>query len=104
MGIRYLHAKELAPSKNIRALQKNSDDETGDTKRTRSTLSESFVSAYKEECLSGFNSKQFLERACENAHKIVFFCVERDPSACHRSIITEQLEKDLGITTEHIKP
>ncbi|HEY8810820.1 MAG TPA: DUF488 family protein, partial [Solirubrobacterales bacterium] len=31
-------------------------------------------------------------------------CVERDPEACHRSLIAAQLERDWGLEVEHLRP
>jgi len=35
---------------------------------------------------------------------VALFCVEREPAACHRSLLAERLGKDLGIEVEHIIP
>jgi hypothetical protein len=32
------------------------------------------------------------------------FCVERDPEACHRSLIAERLESELGFQIAHLRP
>jgi uncharacterized protein (DUF488 family) len=104
IGIRYMHFKNLAPSQAIRYIQKRSDKEHGIAKRAREGLSEDFISAYKQECLSGFDINSFLNQLGENVHKIVLFCVEREPMACHRSILAERLAHDLRISVEHIKP
>jgi hypothetical protein len=32
------------------------------------------------------------------------FCVERDPEACHRSLIAERLATEHGIAVEHLRP
>lgn len=31
-------------------------------------------------------------------------CVERDPEACHRSLIAERLIKEHGVVIEHLRP
>ena len=32
------------------------------------------------------------------------FCVERDPEACHRSLIAQRLTEEHGISIEHLRP
>ena len=32
------------------------------------------------------------------------FCVERDPEACHRSIVAERLANDHGVSVGHLLP
>jgi len=32
------------------------------------------------------------------------FCVERDPVACHRSLIAERLTEQHHVTIEHLRP
>jgi uncharacterized protein (DUF488 family) len=32
------------------------------------------------------------------------FCVERDPEACHRSIIAQRLATEFGLNVAHIRP
>jgi hypothetical protein len=32
------------------------------------------------------------------------FCVERDPEACHRSLVAERLEAEHGLAVEHLRP
>jgi len=91
LGIYYVHYLELAPSNIVRDEQKKADKEIGAKKRLRDGLSQSFINAYKEECLKNFNLNHFLEILGTNAKNVVLFCVERDPKACHRSIAAEHL-------------
>jgi hypothetical protein len=32
------------------------------------------------------------------------FCVERDPEACHRSLIAERLADEYGLSILHLRP
>jgi uncharacterized protein (DUF488 family) len=104
LGIRYIHIKELAPSKEIREKQKHEDEMLGVGKRTRTALGDAFIQAYEQECLSHFDSGQFLKNVGEDAQVIGLFCVERDPDACHRSLAAKHLACDLGLHVEHIRP
>ncbi len=102
-GIAYFHFKELAPSNEIRKIQKNADQLAGMQKRYRPELSPGFIDAYKQECLRTFNSEEFsLKLKAYNVAAL--FCVEKSPEACHRSIVADYIKGDLGIPVEHIKP
>jgi uncharacterized protein (DUF488 family) len=103
MGIRYLHLKELAPSKEIREHQARADKKSGTGKRGRTELAESFVRAYLDEVLADFDSQAFLEKLGPEARVACLFCVEAAPEACHRSLLAERLEHDLGIKVEHLR-
>lgn len=103
-GIDYVHAKDLAPSQDVRDAQKAADANEGIGKRDRARLSEAFVSAYRKECLSGFDARQFVARYCDGAKRPALFCVEREPAACHRSLVAERLSEDLGVPIQDLKP
>ena len=118
MGIAYTHLPDLAPSKEIRALQYLADQENETAKRNRTELSKGFVKAYKRDILKVFKRKpehkfyaeDMLARARELSgfppkkplRRVALFCVEREPSACHRSLLADELRKQLGVTVEHI--
>jgi uncharacterized protein (DUF488 family) len=104
LGIRYVHAKDLAPDQMIRDRQKQEDEKLGVAKRTRTTLGQTFIQDYKEKCLSDFNSDEFLKSLGQETRVIGLFCVEREPEACHRSLVATRLAQDLGLQVEHIKP
>lgn len=104
MGIRYLHRKDLAPTKEVRQRQKEVDEAGGVAKRQRTTLSPAFVDAYREEVLAAFEPQSLLDELEEDARVVALFCVEREPAACHRSLVAERLEQSLGLGIEHIVP
>ena len=104
MGIGYKHLKELGVSKELRALQYQKDKKLRIAKRKRTALDPDFIKAFKETYLSKFDSEEFIKAFGEENKVIALFCVEREPSACHRSIVAERLANDLGIQIEHIKP
>lgn len=103
-GYRYVYLKELAPSKETRALQKKVDAEAGVTKRKRTGLSEAFIEGYKQQCLADYSSDSFLKAIGEEAAIVAIFCVEKTPDACHRSIVAEFLHEQLGTEVEHLTP
>jgi uncharacterized protein (DUF488 family) len=106
LGIRYLHFPELAPSPALRQRQAEADKAERTTKRRRSALSEGFISAYRTERLAQFDSRKFVEQLGTQARTVALFCVEREPAACHRSLLAEQLQRDLGaeIDVVHLQP
>ncbi len=104
LGINYIHYKELAPSKEVRSKQKEADKNKQVQKRARQSLSQSFIQAYEDECLANFDSEAFVNSFGPEAKKVVLFCVEREPEACHRSLVAKKLVNDLGIQVEHIIP
>jgi uncharacterized protein (DUF488 family) len=106
LGIRYLHFRELAPTPALRQRQVETDKAEGTTKRKRAALGEVFIAGYREERLSTFDSRAFVEQLGTEARTVALFCVEREPAACHRSLLAERLQQDLGAQCEviHLTP
>ncbi len=102
LGIRYVHCKNLAPSAALRAIQTEEDKRAHVAKRTRSVLSQRFIQAYEQEYLSQFNPQQFITQVADNASVICLFCVEREPDACHRSLVAQRLQQESGLHVTHI--
>ena len=102
MGISYCHFKELAPPDEIREAQRREDILTGSGKRSRTTLGEAFKRLYDSHCLSGFNSEEFLHRLGTDARRVVLFCVEGAPEACHRSLLATRIAADLSVPVTHL--
>mgnify|MGYP003653356281 CR=1 FL=1 len=102
LDIKYGHVIELAPTSEIRELQKEADAQLGEMKRDRNKLGKVFTIAYKDRILKQFDFDSFIENL-ENvgASRVVLFCVEERPEACHRSIVTDKLEK-LGYKIAHL--
>lgn len=97
MKVDYLHFLDLAPSKETREQQKQADKDTNTTKRQREGLSLSFIKAYENECLVGFDVDEFISRIGQESKKVVLFCVEQSANACHRSLVAEKLAEDLNL-------
>lgn len=104
MGIRYLHRKDLAPTTAVRDQQKAADKVNKEAKRQRTALGDAFVSAYQTQVLADFQPQSLLDDLAPDAKVVALFCVERAPEACHRSLVAEKLQQDLGIEVEHIGP
>ena len=103
MGIGYLHRKDLTPPKEIRSLQHAADKSQKVAKRQRDTLSPEFIAAYRRETLDDFSPSAFLDELPPDTRVVAFFCVERAPEACHRSLVADKIAQDLGLEVEHIQ-
>jgi len=104
-GIRYVHARELAPTADIRDAQKREDANIGIGKRDRSRLSPEFVRRYQTEILSRFDAMAF-RGVLNEATAVALFCVEGHPDACHRSLAAEHIARAFGEEgpVEHLRP
>jgi uncharacterized protein (DUF488 family) len=102
LDIKYGHVLDLAPTSEIRDLQKEADAQQGEQKRDRNKLGKIFTIAYKDRILGKFDFDSFIEKLDEvGASRVVLFCVEEKPEACHRSIVTHKLEK-IGYKITHL--
>lgn len=118
LGIYYAHLKELAPTKEIRALQQSADKEDKTRKRDRTELSDGYISAYKKEILKYGYSRmdrilephKVLEEAKqlagypteEELKRYVLFCVEANAKACHRSLVAARFKDKMGGKVKHL--
>lgn len=92
LEIKYGYVPDLAPTTEIRELQKEIDENQGVLKRERQELGKIFIIEYKNRILKNFNFEKFIESLDQiGASKIALFCVEEHHEACHRSIVAEKL-------------
>lgn len=104
IGIRYVHRIDLAPPDSVRRRQAAVDQAAGVAKRKRSELSPVFIEAYHDEVLSGFDPQSLLDKLPDGAAVVALMCVEREPAACHRSLLAERLRENLGVEVVHLTP
>lgn len=104
LNMRYLHCLELAPSEAVRVMQHQDDKRLKVARRKREVLGQDFINAYEQQNLAHFDSKQFVKQLGEGAEVAALLCVEREPEACHRSLVARRLERDLDLHIEHIMP
>jgi uncharacterized protein (DUF488 family) len=102
-GIAYRHHKELAPTTELRRLQYREDDRLGVGKRSRERLAPSYVERYLAEILDRADLDA-LVAALPADGPAALLCVERDPEACHRSLVAERLASDYGVAMTHLRP
>jgi len=104
MGVRYIHRIDLSPSDALRKQQEAADQESRVARRKRTELSDQFRTAYTQEVLKDFDSKQFLVDLGPEARVVALLCVERSPEACHRGILAERLQKDTNVKVTNLTP
>ena len=104
LGLRYMHRKELAPTTAVRQIQYAQDEAQKVAKRKRTTLDPAFIEAYQEEILTKFDPQSLLDDLEPDARVVALFCVERDPDACHRSLVAAKLQQELDLEIVNIIP
>ena len=101
-GIGYSHLKELAPTTELRQAQYRADDRRGEGKRSRTVLAPEYVDGYTEEILDRVDLAPIVKWI--GGSKAALLCVERDPEACHRSLVAARLQRDWGFSVEDLRP
>lgn len=103
LQIKYGYVPDLAPTTEIRELQKEIDEEKGELKRERRELGKVFVIEYKNRILNNFDFDKFFKSLDHiRANRIALFCVEELPEACHRSIVAEKLKNNYNYNINHL--
>jgi uncharacterized protein (DUF488 family) len=97
-GIGYRHHLELAPTTELRRLQYRADEEARVGKRSRAQLAPEYVDRYARERLDRADLRTI------SVDGAALLCVERDPEACHRSLIAERLAAERGLAVTHLRP
>src|SRR5690348_4071027 len=101
--IEYQHHLELAPTTELRHLQYAEDARQGVGKRSRVELAPEYARRYTEEILDPVGVEQLVgELSADGAGAL--FCVERDPEACHRSLVAARLAAEYGVSVSHLRP
>ncbi len=102
-GIDYRHVKELAPTTELRQLQYAEDARAGVGKRSRTELAPAYVERYAREILDPVGVKPIID-ALPADGSAALLCVERDPEACHRSLIAARVSEEHGMSVTHLRP
>ena len=103
LEIKYGYIPDLAPTSEIRELQKEIDLEKGELKSERQELGKVFVIEYKNKILKNFDFEKFFNNLDQiGANRVVLFCVEEYPEACHRSIVSDRLMTDYNYKITHL--
>ncbi len=101
--IEYRHHRELAPTTELRQLQYREDARRGVGKRSRDELAPAYRTRYVREILDRVDLGPIIEDMPAGATSALL-CVERDPEACHRSLIAERLAAEHGVSVIHLRP
>lgn len=100
--INYTHVKELAPTTELRQLQYSEDARLGEGKRSRTVLAPEYARRYTEEILDRADLAAVVKWIGRSSAALL--CVERDPEACHRSLIAARLQRDWNFSIERLTP
>jgi uncharacterized protein (DUF488 family) len=100
-GIAYQHHPELAPTTELRQLQYREDDRLGVGKRSRQALAPEYRERYTTEILDRADLDALVAQL-PGAGVGALLCVERDPGACHRSLIADRLAARFGMAVTHL--
>jgi uncharacterized protein (DUF488 family) len=101
-GIAYSHLSELAPTTEMRQLQYVEDEKRGEGKRSRTVLAPAYVERFTAEVLDRVDLTPIVKWIGNSAPALL--CVERDPQACHRSLVAERLHREFGFEVENLRP
>jgi uncharacterized protein (DUF488 family) len=102
-GIDYRHRKDLAPTTELRHLQYAEDDRQGVGKRSRTGLAPAYVERYTHEILLRADLGALVRELPDDGLGALL-CVEREPGACHRSLVAARLAEEFGLEVVHIQP
>lgn len=103
-GIAYKYIKALAPPVSIRRVQKQIDTAGRVRKRDRESLSSDYITQYERLVLDRYDWSELEEIRKSGIQSIALLCVERNPEACHRSLIARRLQKIYGVEVYHLTP
>lgn len=101
--IQYRHHRELAPTTELRQLQYADDHRQGVGKRTRRELAADYTRRYTAEILDHADLLPIVTTLPADG-TAALLCVERDPEACHRSLIAQRFAEQHDIAVEHLRP
>jgi uncharacterized protein (DUF488 family) len=102
-GIGYRHLRHLAPTTELREAQYREDERRGEGKRSRTRLADEYARRYVREILDPADLDEVVD-AARAGRRPALLCVERDPEACHRSLVAARVERESGLSVEHLRP
>ncbi len=102
-GIGYQHHPELAPTTELRELQYREDDRLGVGKRSRAELAPEYRELYTREILNRADLDALVAELPDEG-TAALLCVERDPEACHRSLVADRIATNYAVPVTHLRP
>lgn len=103
-SIKYLAVPTLAPTQQMRKVQRNADAQVGIAKGDRTELAAPFKSAYANEVLARFSDAALKDLLRQIGDRPCLFCVERVPDACHRSLAATWICQQTNSTIVDLEP
>jgi uncharacterized protein (DUF488 family) len=101
--IAYEHLPELAPTTELRHVQYAEDARLGVGKRSRERLAPEYVERFIRERLDQVDLAPIVESMPTDG-TTVLLCVERDPEACHRSLVAARMASEYHLSLAHLRP
>lgn len=102
-AITYVHNLDLAPSRKAVKREGKLDQQQNIARHDRDALSDEFVAEYTRDVLDNFDPAGFVE-SLGGVDRVLIFCVERTPAACHRGLLARKITDDLGWDREDLVP
>jgi len=102
-GMAYRHHKELAPTTELRRLQYAEDERRGVGRRSRVELAPEYRERYTHEILDQVDLEPIVDSLPADA-ATALLCVERDPEACHRSLVADRMAAEHDVSVRHVAP
>jgi uncharacterized protein (DUF488 family) len=103
VDVGYRHMRDLAPTTELRQVQYREDDRLGVGKRDRISLAAEYTERYTREILDPFDLGALVAELPDDS-TTALFCVERDPEACHRSLVAERLRTEHSLPVTDLRP
>jgi len=72
-------------------------------KRSRERLAPEYVTRFTRERLDQVDLAPIVESLPAD-FATALLCVERDPEACHRSLVAARIASQFGLAVEHLRP
>ncbi len=89
-NITYIHNKELAPSRTAVMREGEIDKKKGIALHDREELSDEFIEDYRRKVLDDFDARELIE-SLGDVERVLIFCVEATPEACHRGLLADAI-------------
>ncbi len=100
--IAYVHLLELAPPRDLLALQ-HEIDRRGAGLRAREALAPEYIRRYERDVLASTDLDAVATRLLRY-ERPALLCVETDPATCHRSMVADALAPRLDAPIRHLVP
>lgn len=101
--IPYVHRLEFAAPEATMKREGEMDKKAGIARHERDHLSDEFVADYGSAVLKDFDAAEFIE-SLGDVQRVLLMCVEKTAPACHRGLLADAIEKQLGWERLDLEP